>query len=102
MQTGKTPTSAVTRRPAATTSRRIRKASKTLPAVADLCASAIGDSVTVERRAAAYAWLDMGQALGVSYEDNEELKGSDKVIERDKHRWELDPASADDFEKNRE
>jgi len=45
---------------------------------------------------------DMGQALGVSYEDNEELKGSDKVIERDKHRWELDPASADDYEKNRE
>jgi len=35
-----------------------------LPAVADLCASCIGDTVTVERRAAAYAWLDMGQALG--------------------------------------
>jgi len=45
---------------------------------------------------------DMGQALGVSYEDNEELKGSDKVIERDKHRWELDPASADDYKKDRE
>ena len=35
-----------------------------LPAVADLCASCIGDTVTVERRSAAYAWLDMGQALG--------------------------------------
>lgn len=35
-----------------------------LPALGDLCASAIGDSVTVERRAAAYAWLDIGQALG--------------------------------------
>jgi hypothetical protein len=35
-----------------------------LPAVADLCASCIADSITVERRAAAYAWLDMGQALG--------------------------------------
>jgi hypothetical protein len=44
---------------------------------------------------------DIGTALGVRYEDNEELKGSDKVIERDKHRWELDPASADDYEKNR-
>src|SRR5260370_39035908 len=35
-----------------------------LAALGDLCASCIGDSVTVERRAAAYAWLDMGQALG--------------------------------------
>jgi hypothetical protein len=35
-----------------------------LPAVADLCATCMADSVTVERRAAAYAWLDMGQALG--------------------------------------
>jgi len=40
---------------------------------------------------------EIGEALGVSYEDNEELKGSDKVIERDKHRWELDPASSDDY-----
>jgi hypothetical protein len=45
---------------------------------------------------------EMGEALGVSYEDNEELKGSDKVIERDRHRWELDPASADDYKKDRE
>jgi uncharacterized protein DUF6335 len=44
----------------------------------------------------------MGTALGVSYEDHEELKGSDKVVERDKHRWELDPASADDYKKDRE
>jgi hypothetical protein len=35
-----------------------------LPALADLCASCLADSVTVERRAAAYAWLDMGQGLG--------------------------------------
>ena len=40
---------------------------------------------------------DIGKALGVQYEDNEELKSSDKVIERDKHRWELDPASAEDY-----
>ena len=45
---------------------------------------------------------EMGEALGVSYNDNEELKGSDKVIERDRHRWELDPASADDYKKDRE
>jgi len=40
---------------------------------------------------------DIGKALGVEYEDNEPLKGSEKVIERDKHRWELDPASAEDY-----
>ena len=45
---------------------------------------------------------ELGAALGLSYDDNEELKGSDKVIERDKHRWELDPASADDYRKDRE
>ena len=40
---------------------------------------------------------DIGKALGVTYEDNEELKGSDKIAERDRHRWELDPASSDDY-----
>jgi len=40
---------------------------------------------------------DIGKALGVQYEDNEELKASDKIAERDKHRWELDPASSDDY-----
>ena len=37
-----------------------------LPALGDLCASTIGDAVTVERRAAGYAWLDMAQALGAA------------------------------------
>jgi hypothetical protein len=40
---------------------------------------------------------DIGRALGVEYQDNEELKGSDKIVERDKKRWELDPASAEDY-----
>jgi hypothetical protein len=40
---------------------------------------------------------DIGKALGVEYEDNEELKASDKIAERDKNRWELDPASSDDY-----
>jgi hypothetical protein len=40
---------------------------------------------------------DIGKALGVQYEDNEELKASDKISARDKHRWELDPASSDDY-----
>jgi hypothetical protein len=40
---------------------------------------------------------DIGKALGVQYDDNEELKASDKIAERDKRRWELDPASSDDY-----
>jgi hypothetical protein len=35
-----------------------------LPAVGDLCASCAGDTITVERRSTAYAWLDMAQGLG--------------------------------------
>jgi hypothetical protein len=40
---------------------------------------------------------DIGRALGVEYQDNEELRASDKVAARDKHRWELDPASSEDY-----
>jgi hypothetical protein len=40
---------------------------------------------------------DIGKALGIQYNDDEELKGGDEVTERDKHRWELDPASSDDW-----
>jgi hypothetical protein len=40
---------------------------------------------------------DIGRALGVEYQDNEELRASDKVAERDKKRWELDPASSEDY-----
>ncbi len=41
---------------------------------------------------------DIGTALGVGYADDEELRGADKIEDRDRHRWELDPASADDYE----
>ncbi len=40
---------------------------------------------------------EIGKALGVEYQDAEELRGSDKVADRDKHRWELDPASSEDY-----
>ena len=40
---------------------------------------------------------DIGRALGVEYQDNEELQTTDKVSRRDRHRWELDPASAEDY-----
>ena len=40
---------------------------------------------------------DIGRALGIQYQDDQELQGGDEVTERDKHRWELDPASSDDW-----
>ena len=44
---------------------------------------------------------DIGKALGLEYEDNEELKAADKVVQRDKHRWELDPASSEDYKERK-
>ena len=39
---------------------------------------------------------DIGKAIEIEYQDDEELGASDKVVERDKHRWKLDPASEED------
>jgi hypothetical protein len=44
---------------------------------------------------------DIGRAIGIEYQDNEELRSSDKVADRDKHRWELDPASAEDYKERK-
>jgi hypothetical protein len=41
---------------------------------------------------------EIGKAMGIEYDDDEELQGGDELAERDRHRWELDPASKDDFE----
>jgi hypothetical protein len=41
---------------------------------------------------------DIGRALGVEYDDDEELQGGAEIVDRDRHRWELDPASKDDDE----
>ena len=41
---------------------------------------------------------DIGVAMGVTYSDNEELKVGEKERSRDKKRWELDPASSDDYQ----
>ncbi len=38
---------------------------------------------------------DIGRALGVEYEDDEELQGGAEIADRDRNRWELDPASKD-------
>jgi hypothetical protein len=41
---------------------------------------------------------DVGAAMGVTYADNEELKFGEKERSRDEKRWELDPASSDDYQ----
>jgi hypothetical protein len=41
---------------------------------------------------------DIGQAMGVTYRDDEELKFGEKERSRDIKRWELDPASSDDYQ----
>ena len=40
---------------------------------------------------------EMGAAMGINYADDEELKVGEKERSRDKHRWELDPASSEDY-----
>ena len=40
---------------------------------------------------------EIGSAIGVTYQDNEELSAGEKERSRDKNRWELDPASSDDY-----
>ena len=44
---------------------------------------------------------EIGRALGIEYEDDEELQGGAEIAERDAHRWELDPNSKDDFDEEK-
>jgi hypothetical protein len=44
---------------------------------------------------------EFGEAIGLTYEDDEELACGVKSRERDRHRWELDPASAEDWEERK-
>lgn len=39
----------------------------------------------------------IGKAIGVTYADGEELKPGEKGERHDRHRWELDPASSEDY-----
>lgn len=39
----------------------------------------------------------IGRAMGVTYQDNEELNFGEKEHSRDVKRWELDPASSEDY-----
>jgi hypothetical protein len=43
---------------------------------------------------------DIGRAVGLEYQDNEELKADEKIAVRDRNRWELDPASAEDYDEH--
>ena len=45
---------------------------------------------------------DLGLAAGLTYRDNEPLDSDKKVLDRDRNRWELNPASADDEEDEEE
>jgi hypothetical protein len=40
---------------------------------------------------------EIGRAMGVIYCEDEQLKIGPKEAERDHHRWELDPASSEDY-----
>lgn len=42
---------------------------------------------------------ELGAAIGLTYEDNEPLNTTEKVEQRDRKRWELDPASSEDYNK---
>jgi hypothetical protein len=39
---------------------------------------------------------EIGQALGITYADDEPLNSDEKLDKRDRDRWEMDPESARD------
>jgi hypothetical protein len=41
---------------------------------------------------------EIGAAMGVTYQEGEELKAGEKERSRDLKRWELDPASSEDYQ----
>jgi len=41
---------------------------------------------------------ELGKAVGLIYQNNEPLDTEEKVSERDRHRWELEPESSEDYE----
>jgi hypothetical protein len=40
---------------------------------------------------------ELGEAVGLTYQDNEPLHSEQKLQHRDRKRWELDPASSEDY-----
>jgi hypothetical protein len=45
---------------------------------------------------------ELGEAVGLTYKGDEELGGEEKLAERDRERWELNPDSAFDDEQDPE
>jgi len=45
---------------------------------------------------------EIGRAVGVTYQDNEPLMFEDKYAARDESRWELNPASSEDYQERQE
>ncbi len=41
---------------------------------------------------------ELGEAMGLIYEEGEPLHTTEKLASRDEHRWELDPASSEGFD----
>lgn len=41
---------------------------------------------------------ELGEAVGVTYEDAEPLEIEEKLAKRDRNRWELNPVSSEDFQ----
>ncbi len=41
---------------------------------------------------------ELGKAVGITYEDAEPLRFGDKLADRDAHRWELNPASSEEYQ----
>ncbi len=40
---------------------------------------------------------ELGDAVGITYDDTEPLRFGDKLADRDAQRWELNPASSEDY-----
>jgi len=55
--------------------------------------SPIGDAPTPDQNVVE----EVAGAMGITYADDEELKVGEKERSRDKHRWELNPASSEDY-----
>ncbi|MES4786474.1 MAG: hypothetical protein C4294_12335 [Nitrospiraceae bacterium] len=45
---------------------------------------------------------EVGEAVGMTYQDTEPLRPSEKLEKRDTERWELNPASSEDYEERQE
>src|SRR5262245_21884662 len=41
---------------------------------------------------------ELGEAVGLTYQDNEPLDTEEKLSERDRQRWELEPESSEDYQ----